>query len=121
MNHIGDEHTDLITMALPLLNNVAPTDSTTLLGWSKIQGELSAEVRGWDQKMLLGHDLVLDWGMLGLTIKVCSNTPGRAPTPTEKKAWVVRSTELPHEQVAQIITDYRAPFLALGAYLDSSS
>ena len=113
MNHIGDEHTELITMALPLLNNVAPTDSTTLLGWSKIQGELSAEVRGWDQKMLLGHDLVLDWGMLGLTIKVCSNTPGRAPTPTEKKGWVLQATELSHEQVAQLVTQRRAQQLGL--------
>ena len=120
MNHIGDEHTELITMALPLLDQTAPT-GTDLLAWSTAQGERSAETRGWAPQLLIGHDLVLDWGMLGLRIKVCSNTPGRAPTPTEKKGWVLQSAELSHEQVAQIITDHRAPFLALGAYFDDSS
>jgi hypothetical protein len=63
----------------------------------------------------MGHDLVLDWGMLGLRIKVCSNTPGRAPTPTEKKAWVLQSTELSHQQVAQLITERREQQLGLDA------
>lgn len=112
MNHIGDEHTELITMALPLLDQTAPTD-LDLLAWSKLQGERSAETRGWAPQLLIGHDLVLDWGMLGLRIKVCSNTPGRAPTPTEKKAWVLQSTELSHEQVAQLLTDRRAQQLGL--------
>jgi hypothetical protein len=114
MNHIGDEHTELITMALPLLDQTAPA-GTDLLAWSKLQGERSAETRGWSDQLLLGHDLVLDWGMLGLRIKVCSNTPGRAPTPTEKKGWVLQSTELSHEQVAQLITDRRAQQLGLDA------
>ena len=114
MNHIGDEHTELITMALPLLDQTAPT-GTDLLAWSKLQGERSAETRGWSDQLLLGHDLVLDWGMLGLRIKVCSNTPGRAPAPTEKKAWVLQSAELSHEQVAQLVTDRRAQQLGLDA------
>ena len=112
MNHIGDEHTELITMALPLLDQTAPTE-TDLQAWSMAQGELSAETRGWAPQLLMGHDLVLDWSMLGLRIKVCSNTPGRAPTPTEKKGWVLQSTELSHQQVAQLVTDRRAQQLGL--------
>ena len=113
MNHIGDEGTELISMALPLLDQSAPA-GTDLLAWSVAQGERSAETRGWAPQLLLGHDLVLDWSMLGLRIKVCSNTPGRAPTPTEKKAWVLQSVELTHEQVAQLVTDRRAQQLELG-------
>ena len=112
MNHIENEETELITMALPLLDQTAP-DHTDLLGWSRAQGERSAETRGWSDQILLGHDLILDWGMLGLRIKVCSNTPGRAPTPTEKKAWVLQSVEITHEQVAQLVTDRRAQQLGL--------
>ena len=114
MNHIGDEGTELVSMALPLLDQTAPTN-TDLLAWSVAQGERSAETRGWAPQLLIGHDLVLDWGMLGLRIKVCSNTPGRAPTPTEKKGWVLQSTELSHEQVAQLVTDRRAQQLGLDA------
>ena len=113
MNHIGDEGTELLVMALPLLDQTAPA-GTDLLAWSTAQGERSAETRGWAPQLLMGHDLVLDWGMLGLRIKVCSNTPGRAPTPTEKKAWVLQSVELTHEQVAQLVTDRRAQQLELG-------
>lgn len=113
MNHIGDEGTELVSMALPLLDQTAPTE-IDLLAWSKEQGERSAETRGWAPQLLIGHDLVLDWSMLGLRIKVCSNTPGRAPTPTEKKAWVLQSVELTHEQVAQLVTDRRAQQLELG-------
>jgi hypothetical protein len=112
MNHNAMAQTELITMALPLLDQTAPT-CTDLLAWSKLQGERSAETRGWSDQLLMGHDLVLDWGMLGLRIKVCSNTPGRAPTPTEKKGWVLQSTELSHEQVAQLITQRRAQQLGL--------
>ena len=112
MNHIGDEETELITMALPLLDQTAPT-GTDLLAWSTEQGERSAETRGWSDQLLIGHDLVLHWGMLGLRIKVCSNTPGRAPTPTEKKAWVLQSTDLSHKQVAQLLTERRAQQLGL--------
>lgn len=112
MNHNAMAQTELITMALPLLDQTAPT-CTDLLAWSVAQGERSAETRGWSDQLLLGHDLVLDWGMLGLRIKVCSNTPGRAPTPTEKKGWVLQATELSHEQVAQIITQRRAQQLGL--------
>ena len=114
MNHNAMAQTELITMALPLLDQTAPT-GTDLLAWSVAQGERNAETRGWSDQLLLGHDLVLDWGMLGLRIKVCSNTPGRAPTPTEKKAWVLQSTELSHEQVAQLITERREQQLGLDA------
>jgi hypothetical protein len=114
MNHNAMAQTELITMALPLLDQTAPT-CTDLLAWSVAQGERSAETRGWAPQLLLGHDLVLDWGMLGLRIKVCSNTPGRAPTPTEKKGWVLQATELSHEQVAQLITDRRAQQLGIDA------
>ena len=112
MNHNAMAQTELITMALPLLDQTAPTE-TDLLAWSMAQGERSAETRGWSDQLLLGHDLVLDWSMLGLRIKVCSNTPGRAPTPTEKKAWVLQSTELSHQQVAKLVTDRRAQQLGL--------
>ena len=112
MNHNAMAQTELITMALPLLDQTAPT-CTDLLAWSVAQGERNAETRGWSDQLLLGHDLVLDWGMLGLRIKVCSNTPGRAPTPTEKKGWVLQSTELSHQQVVQLITQRRAQQLGL--------
>ena len=114
MNHNAMAQTELITMALPLLDQTAPT-GTDLLAWSVAQGERNAETRGWSDQLLLGHDLVLDWGMLGLRIKVCSNTPGRAPTPTEKKGWVLQSTELSHQQVAQLITERREQQLGLDA------
>jgi hypothetical protein len=114
MNHNAMAQTELITMALPLLDQTAPT-GTDLLAWSVAQGERNAETRGWSDQLLLGHDLVLDWGMLGLRIKVCSNTPGRAPTPTEKKGWVLQSTELSHQQVVQLITQRRAQQLGLDA------
>jgi hypothetical protein len=112
MNHIGDEETELLVMALPFLDKVAPT-GTDLRAWSVAQGERSAESRGWAPQLLLGHDLVLDWSMLGLRIKVCSNTPGRAPTPTEKKGWVLQSVELTHERVAELLTDRRAQQIGL--------
>ena len=112
MNHNAMAQTELITMALPLLDQTAPTN-TDLLAWSMAQGERSAETRGWSDQLLIGQDLVLDWGMLGLRIKVCSNTPGRAPTPTEKKAWVLQSTELSHQQVAQLVENRRAQQLGL--------
>ena len=66
------------------------------------------ETRPFDPQILYGRDLVLDWALLGLRIKECSNTPGRAPTPTEKKHYVIRSVELTHEQVADLVADYRA-------------
>jgi hypothetical protein len=52
---------------------------------------------------------VLDWGLIALRIKECSNTPGRAPTPTEIKAYVVRSVEITHDELAEAIEAYRPP------------
>jgi hypothetical protein len=114
MNHIGDEETELLVMALPLLDKTAPA-GTDLLAWSVAQGERSAETRGWAPQLLMGHDLVLDWGMLGLRIKECSFNPRGGQQWPEIKHYVVRSTELSHEQVAQLITDRRAQQLGLDA------
>jgi hypothetical protein len=106
MNHIGDQEPELIDLALPHLSALAPDDNVA--EWSHDMAVQNRERRPFEPQILWGHDLVLDWALLGLRIKECSNTPGRAPTPTEKKHFVVRETELTHEQVADLVADYRA-------------
>jgi hypothetical protein len=109
MNHIGDEPEtpDLLTMSLQILSDMAP--ATGIAEWSHEMGVKNKTLRPFHTHMIWGHDLVLDWGLIALRIKECSNTPGRAPTPTEIKGYVVRSVELTHEQVAEAIEAYRPP------------
>lgn len=109
MNHIGDEPEtpDLLTMSLQMLSDMAP--ATGIAEWSHEMGVKNKTLRPFHTHMIWGHDLVLDWGLIALRIKECSNTPGRAPTPTEIKAYVVRSVELTHEQLAEAIKAYRPP------------
>lgn len=101
-----NEETDLIEIALPHLAALAPDDNVA--EWSHEMAVHNKEKRPFSPQILWGHDLVLDWALLGLRIKECSNTPGRAPTPTEKKHYVIRSVELDHDKVARLIAEYRA-------------
>lgn len=110
MNHIGDDEPptpDLLTITLQMLSEMAPADQ--IAEWSHEMGVKNKTLRPFCSGIVYGHDLVLDWGLIALRIKECSNTPGRAPTPTEIKAYVVRSVELTHEQVAEAITAHRPP------------
>jgi hypothetical protein len=109
MNHIGEEPEtpDLLTMSLQMLSDMAP--ATNIAEWSHQMGVKNKTLRPFHTHMIWGHDLVLDWGLIALRIKECSNTPGRAPTPTEIKAYVVRSVELTHEELAEAIEAYRPP------------
>ena len=109
MNHIGDEPEtpDLLTMSLQILSDMAP--ATGIAEWSHEMGVKNKTLRPFHTHMIWGHDLVLDWGLIALRIKECSNTPGRAPTPTEIKAYVVRSVELTHAELAEAIEAYRPP------------
>jgi hypothetical protein len=109
MNHIGDEPEtpDLLTMSLQILSDMAP--ATGIAEWSHQMGVKNKTLRPFHTHMIWGHDLVLDWGLIALRIKECSNTPGRAPTPTEIKAYVVRSVELTHAELAEAIEAYRPP------------
>jgi hypothetical protein len=109
MNHIGDEPEtpDLLTMSLQILSEMAP--ATGIAEWSHEMGVKNKTIRPFHTHMIWGHDLVLDWGLIALRIKECSNTPGRAPTPTEIKAYVVRSVELTHKELAEAIEAYRPP------------
>ena len=106
MNHIGDEEPDLIEIALPHLAALAPDDNVA--EWSHEMAVHNKEKRPFSPQILYGHDLVLDWALLGLRIKECSYTPRRTPTPTEKKHFIIRSVELTHEQVADLVAEYRA-------------
>lgn len=106
MNHIGDEEPDLIEIALPHLAALAPDDNVA--EWSHEMAVRNKEKRPFSPQILYGHDLVLDWALLGLRIKECSFNPrGRQQYP-EKKHFIIRSVELDHEQVATLIADYRA-------------
>ena len=109
MNHIGDEQEtpDLLTMSLQMLSDMAP--ATNIAEWSHEMGVKNKTLRPFHTHMIWGHDLVLDWGLIALRIKECSNTPGRAPTPTEIKGYVVRSVELTHAELAEAIEAYRPP------------
>jgi hypothetical protein len=109
MNHIGDEPEtpDLLTMSLQMLSDMAP--ATNIAEWSHEMGVKNKTLRPFHTHMIWGHDLVLDWGLIALRIKECSNTPGRAPTPTEIKGYVVRSVELTHAELAEAIEAYRPP------------
>jgi hypothetical protein len=109
MNHIGEEPEtpDLLTMSLQMLSDMAP--ATGIAEWSHQMGVKNKTLRPFHTHMIWGHDLVLDWGLIALRIKECSNTPGRAPTPTEIKAYVVRSVELTHVELAEAIEAYRPP------------
>jgi hypothetical protein len=109
MNHIGDEPEtpDLLTMSLQMLSDMAP--ATGIAEWSHEMGVKNKTLRPFHTHMIWGHDLVLDWGLIALRIKECSNTPGRAPTPTEIKGYVVRSVELTHAELAEAIEAYRPP------------
>ena len=112
MQHVGDEQPELLTLALRMLSEIAPADG--IAEWSHQMGVKNKTLRPFCPDIIWGHDLVLDWGLIALRIKECSNTPGRAPTPTEIKAYVVRSVELTHEQVAKAISAYRPPQETLG-------
>ena len=107
MNHVGDEQPELLMLTLRMLSEMAPADE--IAEWSYQMGVKNETIRPFCSGIEWGHDLVLDWGLIALRIKECSNTPGRAPTPTEIKAYVVRSVELTHEQVAEVISAYRPP------------
>ena len=109
MNHIGEEPEtpDLLTMSLQMLSDMAP--ATGIAEWSHEMGVKNKTLRPFCPDILWGRDLVLDWGLIALRIKECSNTPGRAPTPTEIKGYVVRSVELTHAELAEAIEAYRPP------------
>ena len=107
MQHVGDEQPELLTLTLRILSEMAP--ATDIAEWSHQMGVQNKTIRPFCSGIIYGHDLVLDWGLIALRIKECSNTPGRAPTPTEIKAYVVRSVELTHEQLAEAIEAYRPP------------
>jgi hypothetical protein len=101
------ETPDLLTMSLQMLSDMAP--ATNIAEWSHEMGVKNKTLRPFHTHMIWGHDLVLDWGLIALRIKECSNTPGRAPTPTEIKGYVVRSVELTHAELAEAIEAYRPP------------
>jgi hypothetical protein len=94
-------------MSLQMLSDMAP--ATNIAEWSHEMGVKNKTLRPFHTHMIWGHDLVLDWGLIALRIKECSNTPGRAPTPTEIKGYVVRSVELTHAELAEAIEAYRPP------------
>jgi len=105
--HLGEEQPELLTLTLRMLSEMAPADG--IAEWSHGMGVKNKTLRPFCPDILYGRDLVLDWGLIALRIKECSNTPGRAPTPTEIKAYVVRSVELTHEELAEAIEAYRPP------------
>ena len=107
MRHVGDEQPELLTLTLQILSEMAPADG--IAEWSHDMGVKNRTLRPFCPDIMWGHDLVLDWGLIALRIKECSNTPGRAPTPTEIKAYVVRSVELTHDELAEAIEAYRPP------------
>jgi hypothetical protein len=107
MQHLGEEQPELLMLTLRILSEMAP--ATGIAEWSHGMGVKNKTLRPFCPDILWGRDLVLDWGLIALRIKECSNTPGRAPTPTEIKGYVVRSVELTHEQVAEAIEAYRPP------------
>jgi hypothetical protein len=111
MNHIGDEETELIRAALPFIDMIAPQNG--IAEWSYEKGLHEKETRPVSPDIIHGHDLVLDWGMLGLRIKECSFNPRGGQQWPEIKHFVVRSTELSHEQVAQLVTERREQQLGL--------
>jgi hypothetical protein len=107
MMHLGEEQPELLTLTLRMLSEMAP--ATGIAEWSHEMGVKNRTIRPFCADILWGHDLVLDWGLIALRIKECSNTPGRAPTPTEIKAYVARSVEITHEELAEVIEAYRPP------------
>jgi hypothetical protein len=107
MMHLGEEQPELLTLTLRILSEMAP--ATGIAEWSYQMGVKNKTIRPFCSGIDYGHDLVLDWGLIALRIKECSNTPGRAPTPTEIKAYVVRSVELTHAELAEAIEAYRPP------------
>jgi hypothetical protein len=106
MNHIGDQEPELIEIALPHLAALAPDDNVA--EWSHEMAVKNKEKRPFSPQILYGHDLVLDWALLGLRIKECSFHPRRGGQYPEKKNFIIRETELTHEQVANLVADYRA-------------
>ena len=107
MQHVGDEQPELLMLTLRMLSEMAP--ATDIAEWSHGMGVKNKTIRPFCSGIVYGHDLVLDWGLIALRIKECSNTPGRAPTPTEIKNYVVRSVEITHEELAEAIEAYRPP------------
>lgn len=107
MRHLGDEQPELLTLTLQILSDMAPANG--IAEWSHEMGVKNKTLRPFCPGIVYGRDLVLDWGLIALRIKECSNTPGRAPTPTEIKAYVVRSVEITHEELAEVLEAYRPP------------
>ena len=110
--NVEPEQPELLMLTLQMLSEMAPAEE--IAEWSHEMGVKNRTLRPFCPDIIWGHDLVLDWGLIALRIRECSNTPGRAPTPTEIKAYVVRSVELTHDELAEAIEAYRPPQQALG-------
>ena len=110
--NVEPEQPELLMLTLQMLSEMAPAEE--IAEWSHEMGVKNKTLRPFCSDIVWGHDLVLDWGLIALRIKECSNTPGRAPTPTEIKAFVVRSVELTHDELAEAIEAYRPPQQTLG-------
>ena len=110
--NVEPEQPELLMLTLQMLSEMAPAEE--IAEWSHEMGVKNRTLRPFCPDIIWGHDLVLDWGLIALRIRECSNTPGRAPTPTEIKAFVVRSVELTHDELAEAIEAYRPPQQTLG-------
>jgi len=107
MMHLGDEQPELLMLTLRMLSEMAP--ATNIAEWSHGMGVKNKTIRPFCSGIVYGHDLVLDWGLIALRIKECSFNPQGGQQWPEIKAYVVRSVELTHEQVAEAIEAYRPP------------
>jgi hypothetical protein len=110
MNHIGNDEQptpDLLTLTTQMLSRMAP--ATGIAEWSYQMGVQNKTLRPFHTEVVYGHDLVLDWGLIALRIKECSFNPRGGQQYPEIKNYVVRSVELTHEQVADLITAFRPP------------